>query len=187
MTWDICRLHTTVTITVNSKFNSDELARLLWSTGFIYNPSASRHPTVTFDRKNRSHSFHKCRRQTKLWLEVNKRAGSSTERAVEKAETRQLPGRRNYEGDGQRTLSVTWHGRTGHDWVFMCATVTRATINPEFVHRVASTEFRGSMVGGSNWANLLWGARHRWHFISSATSARDVNFPTRTELPLRNI
>lgn len=62
--------------------------------------------------------------------------------------------RRNYEGGGQRSSSVTWHGRTRHDWVFTCTTVTRATINPEFVQRVAST---GSGERGSNWANLLWG------------------------------
>ena len=47
-----------------------------------------------------------------------------------------ITGQPNYEGDDQRGLSVTWYGRTRHDWVFTWDSATRATINPEFAHRI---------------------------------------------------
>lgn len=91
-----------------------------------------------------------------------------------------ITGRCNYEGDRQRRLSVTWHGRTRHDWVFTCGTVTRATINPQFVHRVMSK-------GGEGLIGLTFcgdASPLTFHFLCGPC---DANFPMWTEPTLWNI
>lgn len=91
-----------------------------------------------------------------------------------------ITGRCNYEGDRQRRLSVTWHGRTRHDWVFTCGTVTRAAINPQFGHRVVSK-------GGEGLIGLTFcgdASPLTFHFLCGPC---DANFPMWTEPTLWNI